>query len=368
MKKLLSTLLALLMLLACCPAVADGMNGESDMPEDIRAYMAARALTDDYRVMAYLRPGQGEYAFVAAADGDDNRLLCFRLKDGAWTYQWNRISPMPDPDRQVVLSDLTGQVYNGMPLGTAFAICETGTTGWACIYEQDGSVWELRMICWHDTDGSILETYRVERGVVKYEGWRKNGQQRIYGTLQSDLRYFSWHDFPFDPDELRTVLSNPPSIPGGTLTAKRIQFTGGKKYPVYNGPGMAYGQSGNGKAQVSTNDWIQVFGEEDGWIMIQYDITREHMRIGWIEASALPGNANVKTLSFMPITAVVTAGTSATDDPLGTQDSAFYLREGVRVQWLATMGDWAYVESTDGSLMRGFVPLARIDADGEWEK
>lgn len=369
MKKLLSTLLALLMLLACIPACADGSSALSAMPAAIQSYMAAKKVGNQYQTLDYLRPGQGNYAFVAASDGKDNRLLCFRLADGEWKYQWNRTSPMPDVKYEAELRDLSGLTYNGMQLGTAFSIREVSPTPRECIYELEGSIWRLRMVCLHDTDDTILDTYRVESGVVKYEGWRKNGQQRIYGTLQTDLRYFSWHDFPFfDVDGLRSIMSNPPSIPEGTLTAKRIQFTGGKKYPVYNGPGTEYGQSGDGKAHVSTNDWIQVFGEEDGWIMIQYDITRDHMRIGWINADALPASASVRTLSFTPIPSRMTAGTSATDDPLGTQDAAFYLRAGVSVQWLATMGDWAYVESTDGSLMRGFVPLARISADSEWEK
>ncbi len=369
MKKLLSILLAICLLLACVPACADGTSVMNDLPAEVQSYLWVRVADDDYRAMDAVRPGSANYYFVAANDGDDNRLLCFRLKDGVWTYQWNRTSPMPDVKYDVELRDLSGQVYNGMQLGVAFSIREAYVTPRECVYELDGSVWKLVMVCLHDTDDTIIDTYRVESSVVRYEGWRKNGQQRIYGTLQRDLRYFSWYDFPFfDLEALREAMSNPPRIPEGTLTAKRVQFKGGKKYPVYNGPGLEYGQSGNGSALVSTNDWIQVFGEEDGWIMIQYDITRDHMRIGWIEAEALPSDVTVPQLYLTPITAWMLSSTNVTDDPLGSEASCAYLREGTSVQWLATMGEWAYVESTDGSLTRGFVPLKKISAQSEWEK
>lgn len=367
MKKLLVTLLAALMLLACIPALADDAVCDA-MPQGVRNYLLEKQRGETFAVEAFVRPGNGDTAYVAIRDNGVHRLMCFERVGTEWVLRWNRKNAMPDPEKAVMLTELSGTIRSGVILGTAFSVREADTTGWECVYELDGKVWRLRLICWYDTDDAILETYRVEDGVVKYEGWRKDGQQRIYGTFQSDLRYFSWQDFPFDPDELRTLLSNPPRIPEGNLTAKRIQFTGGKKYPVYNGPGTGYGQSGSGKAHVSTNDWIQVFGEEDGWIMIQYDITRDHMRIGWIDADALPSGKTVAQLSFTPIPAVMNAGASLTDDPLGGQEAIGYVREGVTVQWLATMGDWAYIESTDGSLLRGFVPLARITAAGEWEK
>ena len=359
MKRMLSALMAILMLLGCVPAVADG-SVYSGMPQGVQEYLIQALRFDDFTIDAHIRPAGGDTTFVAITDDGIRRLMCFELGDGQWTLRWNRKNAMPVTSGGISLTELSGVTCNGVTLGTAFALRDVQSQ-WECVYEKVGSIWQLRLICWHDTDG-------VESGVVKYEGWRKEGQQRIYGTFQSDLRYFSWQDFPFDPDELRAALSNPPRIPEGTLTAKRIQFTGGKKYPVYNGPGTGYGQSGSGNAHVSTNDWIQVFGEEDGWIMIQYDITREHMRIGWIDADALPSSATVTRLSFTPIPAVVTAGTNLTDDPLGEQAAIGYVRAGVTVQWLATMGDWAYIESTDGSLLRGFIPLARITADGEWEK
>ena len=362
MKRLLVTLLAAWLLLACIPALADDPLYDA-MPQDIRDYLHKAQLTNTFIVNDFVRPAGGDTAFVAIGDNGVHRLMCFERVEKRWVLRWNRKNAMPDPDAAFGLIDLSGMTYNGLALGTAFSIRETDATGWECVYELDGKVWRLRMICWHDTDGTILETYLAEDGVVKYTGWRKKGQQRIYGTLQSDLRYFSWQDFPFDPDVLRTVMSNPPRIPEGTLTAKRIQFTGGRKYPVYNGPGESYGQSGGGRAMVSTNDWIQVFGVENGYAMIQYDITRDHMRIGWIDASALPVTASVPALRFHPVSAWTTTAVTLTDDPLHSGSAIITLPRGAWVTRLAVMGDWAYVESSTGDLLRGFVPRSALTED-----
>jgi len=361
MTKRFSLLLALLMLLACCSALADGPN----IPDAIRSHVTDPAWQSRYDVLDCVQPLGLDTVFLAAASEDGNHLLCFRQTGGVWQLQWNRKAPMPQHKGAYRLTDLSGVTHNGMTLGVAFSIRQEPGTGWESVYELEGSVWKLRMLCWHDTDDTILETYRVESGVVKYDGWRKDGQRRIYGTLQNDLRYFSYRDFPFDPDKLKDVMSSPPAIPDGTLSARRIQFTGGKKYPVYNGPGSAYGLSGNGSAHVSTNDWIQVFGEENGWIMIQYDITRDRMRIGWIDAGALPRNANVPQLDFAPVPARVLRTVSVTDDPLNSGHAIFTLLEGQNVHWLATLGDWAYIECADGRSLRGFVPLNALVWSGE---
>ena len=69
-----------------------------------------------------------------------------------------------------------------------------------------------------------------------------------------------------------------------SLNAQEIRFPGGNKYPVYSGPGKDYLRGARGKASVSTNDWIEVFGREDGWILIQYEIDSSQCRIGYISA------------------------------------------------------------------------------------
>lgn len=168
----------------------------------------------------------------------------------------------------------------------------------------------------------------------------------------------------------REKLSFAPELPmRSDLTAEKVRFTGGRKYAVYTGPGKGYVRSGNGKGAVSTNDWIQVFGEENGWIMIQYDISSDHYRIGWIEAAALPKNAYVKRLDFEPEQAQVCAATDLTDDPLNSRTALKRLDGGTEAAWLATMGEWAYVEVTDGARMRGFVPLdaLAVELDDEPE-
>jgi hypothetical protein len=57
--------------------------------------------------------------------------------------------------------------------------------------------------------------------------------------------------------------------------AKRFLFRVREKFCL-PGTGEEYGEQ-EGKASVSTNDWIQGFWTENGWIMIQYAISRDHM-------------------------------------------------------------------------------------------
>ena len=159
-------------------------------------------------------------------------------------------------------------------------------------------------------------------------------------------------------------LTVAPALPlSNELVAQEIKFSGGKKYNVYSAPAKDSVRGGNGKAAVSTNSWIQVFGQEGDWILIQYSIDASRYRIGYIAASALPKNVNVPSLDFQPIDAWVEEEVSLTDDPFYSQSVLAALSVNEKVTWLATIGDWAYVEVTHGKLMRGFVPLESIRTD-----
>ena len=117
------------------------------------------------------------------------------------------------------------------------------------------------------------------------------------------------------------------SIPDGTLTASIVSFDSNKTYAVYSAPDIKSIRGANNRARVSTNDWIQVFGTDGDWVLVQYGITAEHYRIGYIRKSALPEDANVPELSLVSISAIVNYDVAVTDDPLVSQTSLTQLTE-----------------------------------------
>ena len=360
MKKLFAVLFLLCTMIAATAALAEVPAG---MPADI-----AKAIADDdkwtgWTITDYVCPDGGNTAFVAMHKDTTNELMCFKKQDGRWNLSWDRNNAVPQGEDVLELTDLSDSRYAGLSRETAFSFRLAIPGAWESIYELDNGIWKLRAIVYCDTDGSPMDFFIINSNHVLYSGWRTDSEVKIYGTVQTDLRYFSYSSFDKDPDQLKKSLSNPPSIPSGTLEAERIKFTGGKKYEVYQGPGESYGRSGNGKAAVSTNDWIQVFGEENGWIMIQYDISRDHMRIGWIRESALPRNTHVSPLSFSSTTAYTLSSVTLTDDPLFTETSVRTISQGTEVEWLATMGEWAYIECRSSSLIRGFVPKNQLSTN-----
>ena len=196
------------------------------------------------------------------------------------------------------------------------------------------------------------------------------------GEVQTDIRYVSFNTLPENIEEAKETVTTAPDVPTGMVlgnrgglyfTAKAVKFTGGKQYPVYTGPGEDYARSGNGKGTVSTNDWIQVFGRYDDWILIQYDISAERYRIGWIEAKALPKGASVQELALVmldnePYNTVLEA-CMLTDDPLNSEEAIAHLPVGTRITELVyDFGGWSYVRVViSGQSMCGFVPSDCID-------
>lgn len=150
-----------------------------------------------------------------------------------------------------------------------------------------------------------------------------------------------------------------PHIP--ELKAHLVNFPEGMRYAVYTGPGERYERANHNKAVVSTNDWIEVFGVENGFAMIQYAITSTQRRVGYIDAAALPTHASVTALEFSYLPAVITHETDLTDDPFGEKTPLHTLPVGTEAKWLATLDDWVYLEWYGGDQpARGFVPASAV--------
>ena len=137
-----------------------------------------------------------------------------------------------------------------------FTPCAIGV----CVGDEVGDVTQIP-VSWYE---NYLRTPEVEI----YEN--------AYRLIQSELALASQQQQAFF------------SMPG--LTGYVGQFPKGKTYEVYRGPGQNYGRSANGKASVSTNDTIMVYGVRGGWMLISYSISGGHTRYGWISTAGLPAS------------------------------------------------------------------------------
>lgn len=156
-------------------------------------------------------------------------------------------------------------------------------------------------------------------------------------------------------DDAGTVM-NAPEIPSGTFTAENFGFDAGQMYAVYSAPDVKSMRGAGGKSKVSTNDWVQVFGREGDWLMVQYDVNRKFYRIGYIDAKAIPAGMNVPELNLTGEAVVTMEPVQVTDDPLGKQGALVEIPADSHVTRLGYMGEWSYIEGTkDGKLYRGFV-------------
>lgn len=150
-----------------------------------------------------------------------------------------------------------------------------------------------------------------------------------------------------------------PDLPDTMLPVVDVTLMKGNKYPVYTGPGEKYERAANGKASVSTNDWVQIFGQEDAYYMVQYGVSEQKMRIGWICAYDMEDDLNIQpSLEWAWGFARTTRQVSVTDDPFGAQGKMRQLDKGTQVQTLAQFGEWMYIDMQN---MRGFVPVDALE-------
>lgn len=184
------------------------------------------------------------------------------------------------------------------------------------------------------------------------------------------------------PDELHfTTVGNA----GGFLFPLNLLI------PVYSGPGTNFLRGANGKAMVSTNEEIDVYGYEGDWMMIAYLVNSDpkQTRVGYIHKNEFGrpfgcqacteykqenpyscnycSNSYIKPLTFAYTPAVLTADSVLTDDPTGIQSPLAQIKAGDTVTVLmpteepeegSDWNEWAYVEYTGGRQpMRGFIPM-----------
>ena len=223
---------------------------------------------------------------------------------------------------------------------------------------------QFQIVAWFDMTSSPVCSAYIKNRTLHY-GDNANGKS--YGTVTL-YRTFdlttSFSSLPKTYKKAAEKYTDPASIPSGELEAELVKFASNKTYAVYSAPDKISYRASNGKAKVSTNDWIQVFGQEGDWILIQYAIDSDHYRFGYIDKKSLPKKADVPGLGFDRNVVYIANDVFVTDDPLYSRASIATLQEGTSVTLLARMGEDAYIEGqTNGETFRGFVPLQAITAE-----
>ena len=212
-------------------------------------------------------------------------------------------------------------------------------------------------------DGLSYRGYHEETDKPEIETAKKT---IVPGVIYTDLDEFGIYSFPKSLGKARQRLTQPPTLPVNTQRdalpeGKTGSFCKDEKYPVYSGPSESYYRAANGKASVSTNDWIQVFGCENDMVLIQYAISSEKSRFGYIPAEAVQDRSQLEVLEPAYLPASVSKACGLTDDPLKTKGEIARLKDGEDVRYLATFGsEWTYVETLTEPPMRGFVPSESI--------
>ena len=376
MKRLISIITALCLLIL---AVSSTVVAESTavLPAEIREFFNKSSF-DGMTVMSTangIEIGGKDacYAVLIRKANKENVLYMFnRSQDGsAWEYSFSTSSAVPQTSHAIEITiEMTGnewptdEYFQTPHLSILQHDSENEYPELCVTFELSNGKWLLHRI-WSYT---VYQSMLIRDGSISYypdiESVRIAGTAK--GDFQRDLRYVSLSAIPKTLAEARAKLTVAPDLPDSTeLQAYPVTFSGNKKYDVYSAPDKTSLRGANGKAKVSTNSWIQVFGTENDWALIQYSIDASHYRFGYISSKALPKKANVPALSFHAVDAWTTTAVSLTDDPLYSGSELLFLQEGLHVTWLATLGEWAYVEVSSGDWARGFVPLSSVTTSQE---
>ena len=376
MKKMLTMLLALMMALTMLPAMADG-SGPDPMPKEMAALFEVPAWRD-YEVMkgyndvpVWIYDDGLEAGMVVMTNGF-LEVVCIVEPDKKGNLRitqrnYTLVTQPCDMFLEIGYGTTTQEITAPWGEKRMFEMFNVNEKYYIGIGKFDG-VWRIKTVLNNATDVfSFVSSERIgySEGIV-HEDYIELGSNMkyVYGTYDNRFAGFDISAFPKTVAEARETLTNPPVTPTDFYTPVTLTLRAGEQYDVFAAPGRDSYRSANGKAVMSTNDWVQIFGEEDGWLLVQYDISRDKMRFGYIDASALPRDTEVQSLRWydLPVQ-TIKYNVSVTDDPLVSGDIIHSLRQGATVEVLAEFGNWYYIETTDnsGRALRGFIPQSAID-------
>lgn len=324
--------------------------------------------------------GARDTVAVVMSKGERNVLCLFSKSGGGWKLAVKREKVLyaGDQDIRLQFPDERHFVlyyeFGSRAEDYWFVASGAGKTQWTF---EKARIWSDRRVdpSTGDVSAKIVEVTPIKDGLA-YQSYRFESDKpptqvsdktRVCGVIYTDLDAFNIYTFPKNVKDAQEKLSLPAVLPESTQRdalpdGKTGAFKKDQKYTVYSGPSESAFRPANGKAAVSTNDWIQVFGRENDMVLIQYAISSDQARFGYISCDALEDVNLVEPLEFVFEPVALAGPADLTDDPLYSQKAIAQLRAGEQVQYLGTFGDgWTYVETLTTPRKRGFIPSACVD-------
>lgn len=366
-------LLALVMCLTMLTAQA-----ESELPEEVADLFTAKAWA--HYAIAY-HPGMPEnkaFAVKQEESGYEAALLVMRNTKSETNVLVLAEKSSAQADWKITMRNwgAVGQGDANVPQLAAIAdgrFVIHYPSGDSAYFTHKADGWQLTDLFYDDD--TVVE---VTRSGMTFLARANNGEwveTKVSGVVETSMAQFSMERFPRTAAAAREHLTNPPTIPdspwswtypyGFPQPSQYAKLAAGKQYAVYSAPSDASFRAANGKALLSTNDWVQVFFEEDGYLLVQYAISRHQYRIGYIKADAVSNLSEVAEIgSWANYPAQVLRTSALTDDPLNSCGAVLALTAGQQVTYLGQLGlEWAFVETTtaQGQWIRGFMALEDLN-------
>ena len=380
-----------LLALLCCLLMLSAALAEKTVPEAILTDTEAwypGAVIEDYAVLSDV--DGAPMSFLLIRHADVGRQLRIYTPDEAGTWQpWNSFTAaIPQIDLPYVWLSVeeagTGS-YNEAgslwydedqhdyvyPDGPKVGVWTSNEESYE---ERVEFVWQEGSFYLHhygDSPGSMIDLagddmifYNIGYG---YEG-------RANCPFSRHIYDIDFYALPRQLSDVRIMGEEEPTLPENIrpeimdgqefLVPQDVKLKEGK-YAVYMGPGKSFGRAADGKAAVSTNGWIQVFGEYNGYLLIQYAVSAEQYRFGWITDAAL---AKGEKAAALPLVfgdyVTLEIDLALTDDPLNSREPLAIIPvrthadELNSIEYLAQLGEgYSLVRVVaDGRTWWGFVP------------
>ncbi len=135
-----------------------------------------------------------------------------------------------------------------------------------------------------------------------------------------------------------------------------------RSYEVYSGPGVHYHRANQGKAVVG-GGVIRLYGAENDWALIGYELNNGDYRLGYIPLSAIPQlGLQIPYLDLQSYSITVHDRASLTDDIVMSNGTVIIIPAGTSVTFLGRVGtEWVYIQTmTTSYMIRGFVRASKV--------